>query len=93
MAATPLPRSLLPDASTFSSPHSNSIPHPDLKLTISISPQSTPSFDPSTFSYRHLPLVVQLYAEPTMLQYLRETMGKDIANAVIVSPDAGGAKR
>lgn len=28
-----------------------------------------------------------------MLQYLRETMGKEIRNAVIVSPDAGGAKR
>lgn len=28
-----------------------------------------------------------------MLQYLRETMGRDILNAVIVSPDAGGAKR
>ncbi|GAA5884036.1 hypothetical protein JCM6882_002110 [Rhodosporidiobolus microsporus] len=35
----------------------------------------------------------QLYAEPTMLQYLRETMGREIKNAVIVSPDAGGAKR
>ncbi|BGP58502.1 hypothetical protein JCM8202v2_006171 [Rhodotorula sphaerocarpa] len=28
-----------------------------------------------------------------MLQYLRETMGREILNAVIVSPDAGGAKR
>lgn len=37
--------------------------------------------------------VDNLYAEPSMLQYLRETMGKDIADAVIVSPDAGGAKR
>ncbi|GAA5902204.1 ribose-phosphate diphosphokinase [Sporobolomyces salmoneus] len=36
---------------------------------------------------------VILYAEPTMLQYLRDTMGKEISNAVIVSPDAGGAKR
>ncbi|KAK4056351.1 hypothetical protein OIO90_002494 [Microbotryomycetes sp. JL221] len=36
---------------------------------------------------------VILYAEPSMLQYLRETMGKEISNAVIVSPDAGGAKR
>ncbi|GAA5853354.1 hypothetical protein JCM5353_002675 [Sporobolomyces roseus] len=36
---------------------------------------------------------IPLYAEPSMLQYLRETMGKDIADAVIVSPDAGGAKR
>ncbi|BGP20630.1 hypothetical protein JCM10213v2_008793 [Rhodosporidiobolus nylandii] len=35
----------------------------------------------------------RLYAEPTMLQYLRETMGREIKNAVIVSPDAGGAKR
>ncbi|KEI40334.1 uncharacterized protein L969DRAFT_94140 [Mixia osmundae IAM 14324] len=32
-----------------------------------------------------------LYAEPTMLQYLRESI--DVKNAVIVSPDAGGAKR
>ncbi|BGP28006.1 hypothetical protein JCM10295v2_006993 [Rhodotorula toruloides] len=36
---------------------------------------------------------VILYAEPTMLQYLRDTMGKEIQNSVIVSPDAGGAKR
>ncbi|GAA5872982.1 hypothetical protein JCM1840_007288 [Sporobolomyces johnsonii] len=36
---------------------------------------------------------IPLYAEPTMLQYLRETMGREIKNAVIVSPDAGGAKR
>ncbi|EMS19553.1 hypothetical protein NBRC10512_006001 [Rhodotorula toruloides] len=35
----------------------------------------------------------QLYAEPTMLQYLRDTMGKEVQNSVIVSPDAGGAKR
>lgn len=28
-----------------------------------------------------------------MLQYLKETMGHDIKNAIIVSPDAGGAKR
>lgn len=41
----------------------------------------------------HVPLSTQLYAEPTMLQYLRETMGREIKNAVIVSPDAGGAKR
>ncbi|BGP35783.1 hypothetical protein JCM10296v2_007635 [Rhodotorula toruloides] len=34
-----------------------------------------------------------LYAEPTMLQYLRDTMGKEVQNSVIVSPDAGGAKR
>ncbi|GAA6048785.1 hypothetical protein JCM3770_003965 [Rhodotorula araucariae] len=38
-------------------------------------------------------LCFQLYAEPTMLQYLRDTMGREIKNAVIVSPDAGGAKR
>lgn len=37
--------------------------------------------------------VDNLYAEPTMLQYLRETMGSQLKNAVIVSPDAGGAKR
>ncbi|GAA6059683.1 hypothetical protein JCM10212_000070 [Sporobolomyces blumeae] len=36
---------------------------------------------------------IPLYAEPTMLQYLRDTMGREIHNAVIVSPDAGGAKR
>ncbi|NXD32634.1 KPR2 pyrophosphokinase, partial [Spelaeornis formosus] len=37
--------------------------------------------------------VDNLYAEPTMLHYLRDTMGPEIKNAVIVSPDAGGAKR
>ncbi|KAM0749406.1 ribose-phosphate pyrophosphokinase [Meredithblackwellia eburnea MCA 4105] len=37
--------------------------------------------------------VDKLYAEPTMLQYLKMTMGREIKNAVIVSPDAGGAKR
>ncbi|KAI5479475.1 hypothetical protein MNV49_003416 [Pseudohyphozyma bogoriensis] len=36
---------------------------------------------------------VILYAEPTMLQYLKATMGAEIKNAIIVSPDAGGAKR
>ncbi|GAA6053759.1 hypothetical protein NBRC10513_005529 [Rhodotorula toruloides] len=36
---------------------------------------------------------IPLYAEPTMLQYLRDTMGKEVQNSVIVSPDAGGAKR
>ncbi|GAA5997570.1 ribose-phosphate diphosphokinase [Rhodotorula paludigena] len=36
---------------------------------------------------------IPLYAEPTMLHYLRDTMGPEIKNAVIVSPDAGGAKR
>merc|ERR1711939_1043237 len=35
--------------------------------------------------------VDNLYAEPTMVQYLRQTL--DVENAVIVSPDAGGAKR
>ncbi|KAK9893819.1 ribose-phosphate pyrophosphokinase [Cystobasidium minutum MCA 4210] len=34
---------------------------------------------------------VPLYAEPTMVQYLKQTV--DVENAVIVSPDAGGAKR
>jgi len=37
--------------------------------------------------------VDNLYAEPTMLQYLRETLGPKIRDCVIVSPDAGGAKR
>jgi ribose-phosphate pyrophosphokinase len=32
-----------------------------------------------------------LYAEPTLVQYIRENV--DVKNAVIVSPDAGGAKR
>ncbi|GEM11325.1 ribose-phosphate pyrophosphokinase [Rhodotorula toruloides] len=40
-----------------------------------------------------IPVDKYLYAEPTMLQYLRDTMGKEIQNSVIVSPDAGGAKR
>lgn len=35
--------------------------------------------------------VDNLYAEPTLVQHLRETV--DVKNAVIVSPDAGGAKR
>ena len=35
--------------------------------------------------------VDNLYAEPSMLNYIREKM--DYKNAVIVSPDAGGAKR
>ncbi|TIA95779.1 hypothetical protein E3P96_03759 [Wallemia ichthyophaga] len=35
--------------------------------------------------------VDNLYAEPSTLQYLREEC--DLANTVIVSPDAGGAKR
>jgi ribose-phosphate pyrophosphokinase len=35
--------------------------------------------------------VDNLYAEPSMLKYIREKL--DYTNAVIVSPDAGGAKR
>jgi phosphoribosylpyrophosphate synthetase len=35
--------------------------------------------------------VDNLYAEPSMLMYIREKI--DYKNAVIVSPDAGGAKR
>jgi len=35
--------------------------------------------------------VDNLYAEPSMLRYIRENF--DYRNAVIVSPDAGGAKR
>jgi len=35
--------------------------------------------------------VDNLYAEPSMLRYIRENF--DVSNAVIVSPDAGGAKR
>ena len=35
--------------------------------------------------------VDNLYAEPSMLNYIREKL--DYKNAVIVSPDAGGAKR
>ena len=35
--------------------------------------------------------VDNLYAEPSMLNYIREKI--DYSNAVIVSPDAGGAKR
>ena len=36
--------------------------------------------------------VDNLYAEPMMLKYIRERI-PDWQNAVIVSPDAGGAKR
>eukprot|EP01135_Chromosphaera_perkinsii_P005874 Nk52_evm7s370 gene=Nk52_evmTU7s370 len=36
--------------------------------------------------------VDNLYAEPAMLKYIRENIA-DHANSVIVSPDAGGAKR
>jgi phosphoribosylpyrophosphate synthetase len=35
--------------------------------------------------------VDNLYAEPSMLNYIRQNI--DYHNAVIVSPDAGGAKR
>ena len=35
--------------------------------------------------------VDNLYAEPSMLNYIREKL--DYKNAVIVSPDAGGTKR
>lgn len=34
---------------------------------------------------------VSLYAEPSMIKYIRENI--DVQNVVIVSPDAGGAKR
>lgn len=37
--------------------------------------------------------VDNLYAEPTMLRYIRETIKLEDRNVVIVSPDAGGAKR
>jgi ribose-phosphate pyrophosphokinase len=33
----------------------------------------------------------KLFAEPSVLNYIRTTF--DISNIVIVSPDAGGAKR
>lgn len=35
--------------------------------------------------------VDNLYAEPSMLKWIRENL--DVSNCVIVSPDAGGAKR
>jgi ribose-phosphate pyrophosphokinase len=35
--------------------------------------------------------VDNLYAEPSMLKWIREHL--DVTNCVIVSPDAGGAKR
>ena len=35
--------------------------------------------------------VDNLYAEPTVLRYIRENL--DISRIIIVSPDAGGAKR
>lgn len=34
---------------------------------------------------------MQLYAEPSAIQYIRNNF--DLQNVVIVSPDAGGAKR
>ena len=34
---------------------------------------------------------VKLYAEPAMVKHIRERI--DVENCVIVSPDAGGAKR
>lgn len=37
------------------------------------------------------PYVIQLYAEPSAIQYIRNNF--DLENVVIVSPDAGGAKR
>ncbi|KAI9179389.1 ribose phosphate diphosphokinase subunit prs4 [Blastocladiella emersonii ATCC 22665] len=37
--------------------------------------------------------VDNLYAEPSALKYIRENVADYTANAVIVSPDAGGAKR
>ncbi|THH34074.1 hypothetical protein EUX98_g102 [Antrodiella citrinella] len=37
------------------------------------------------------PLAKKLYAEPSAIQYIRTNF--DLANLVIVSPDAGGAKR
>nr|XP_031864057.1 uncharacterized protein CI109_000701 [Kwoniella shandongensis]KAA5531129.1 hypothetical protein CI109_000701 [Kwoniella shandongensis] len=35
--------------------------------------------------------ILSLYAEPSMIQYMRDHI--DVKNCVIVSPDAGGAKR
>jgi ribose-phosphate pyrophosphokinase len=35
--------------------------------------------------------VPQLYAEPSLILYIRTKF--DLSNVVIVSPDAGGAKR
>ncbi|BGP74206.1 hypothetical protein NBRC10513v2_007638 [Rhodotorula toruloides] len=58
--------------------------------TYAYPPQLLPRLGPPDFPRS---LLAQLYAEPTMLQYLRDTMGKEVQNSVIVSPDAGGAKR
>lgn len=38
-----------------------------------------------------LDIVPQLYAEPSLILYIRTKF--DLSNVVIVSPDAGGAKR
>ncbi len=46
----------------------------------------------SLFSIRHLSSShAQLYAEPSLILYIRTKF--DLSNVVIVSPDAGGAKR
>jgi len=37
--------------------------------------------------------VDNLYAEPSTLRWIREYYGRDVKDCVIVSPDAGGAKR
>jgi len=41
---------------------------------------------------RELPLVDNLYAKPLLKQYIRQNI-PNYREAVIVSPDAGGAKR
>lgn len=75
------------------------LPHTRAELTLPSSQRASPvllALVPPTPRRPTDPLArsrPQLYAEPTMLQYLRDTMGKEIKNAVIVSPDAGGAKR
>jgi hypothetical protein len=46
------------------------------------------SHSPGPFVHLQLP---QLYAEPSMIYWMREHL--DIENCIIVSPDAGGAKR
>lgn len=40
---------------------------------------------------RFPPFFLQLYAEPSMIHYIRNNI--DVKNCIIVSPDAGGAKR
>ena len=37
--------------------------------------------------------VDNLYAEPSTLRWIRENYGRDAKDCVVVSPDAGGAKR